>query len=137
MITDRIKAEEGYDAIVKRINEDYSSGKINAVIIGDMSVTERKPLIKYCYGNSIRFYLLPKIGDVILSGAEELHVFDSPILLTREYSLTVEQRVIKRTIDIVFSLLLIILHFINYRKIILKETTFPYIQTSSYQKIVH
>ncbi len=109
VITDRIKAEEGYDAIVKRINEDYSGGKINAVIIGDISVSQRKPLIKYCYGNSIRFYLLPKIGDVILSGAEELHVFDSPILLTREYSLTVEQRIIKRTIDIVFSLLLIIL----------------------------
>ncbi len=109
VITDKIKAEEGYDAIVRRINDDYSTGKINAVIIGDMTVAQRKPLIKYCYGNSIRFYLLPKIGDVILSGAEELHVFDSPILLTREYSLTVEQRVIKRTIDIVFSLLLIIL----------------------------
>ncbi len=108
-ITDRIEAEAGYDAIVKRISDDFSSGKINAVIIGDVSVTARKPLIKYCYGNSIRFYLLPKIGDVILSGAEELHVFDSPILLTREYSLTLEERVIKRTIDIVFSLMLIIL----------------------------
>ncbi len=109
VITDSIEAEKGYDEIVKRINDDYANGRINAVIIGDMTVTERKPLIKYCYGNSIRFYLLPKIGDVILSGAEELHVFDSPILLTREYSLTVEQRVIKRAIDIVFSLILIIL----------------------------
>ena len=41
-------------------------------------------------------------------GAEELHVFDSPMLLTREYSLTMEQRFIKRCIDIVFSLLLLI-----------------------------
>ncbi len=108
-ITDRIEVEEGYDAVVKRIEDDFRTGKCNAVVIGDISVDERKPLIKFCYGNSIRFYLFPKIGDVILTGAEELHVFDSPILLTREYSLTVEERVIKRTIDIVFSLILIIL----------------------------
>ena len=108
-ITDRIEVEEGYDAVIKRIEDDFSKGKCNAVVIGDISVDERKPIIKYCYGNSIRFYLFPKIGDVILTGAEELHVFDSPILLTREYSLTVEERVIKRTIDIVFSLILIIL----------------------------
>ncbi len=95
--------------MVKRIEEDFSSGKCNAVVIGDITVDERKQIVKYCYGNSIRFYLFPKIGDVILTGAEELHVFDSPILLTREYSLTIEERVIKRTIDIVFSLILIIL----------------------------
>lgn len=108
-ITDRIEVEQGYDAVVKRIEDDFSTGKCNAVVIGDITVDERKQIVKYCYGNSIRFYLFPKIGDVILTGAEELHVFDSPILLTREYSLTIEERVIKRTIDIVFSLILIIL----------------------------
>ena len=51
---------------------------------------------------------MPKISDVILMGAEELHVFDSPMLLTREYSLTMEQRFIKRCIDIVFALALLI-----------------------------
>ena len=108
-ITDTICAVEGYDAIEKRIKENLGNGKCNAVVIGDISITERRPIIKYCYANSIRFYMLPKINDVILLGAEELHVFDSPILLNREYSLTVEERVVKRTIDIVFSLILIIL----------------------------
>lgn len=107
-IVDSISADGGFEAVRKRISDDLVSGKCNGVIIGDISEEARKPIIKYCYGNSIRFYLLPKINDVILSGSEELHVFDSPILLSREYSLTVEQRVIKRTIDIVFSLLLII-----------------------------
>ena len=69
---------------------------------------ERTPLIKFCYGHSIRVYLLPKITDVILMGAEELHVFDSPMLLTREYSLSVEQRFMKRTIDIICALLLLL-----------------------------
>ena len=42
-------------------------------------------------------------------GAEELHLFDTPILLTREYSLTMEQRFAKRTLDIVCSLILLII----------------------------
>ena len=66
-------------------------------------------MIKFCYGQSIRVYLLPKISDVILMGAEELHVFDSPMLLTREYSLSIEQRFIKRFMDICLSLLLLLI----------------------------
>jgi exopolysaccharide biosynthesis polyprenyl glycosylphosphotransferase len=42
-------------------------------------------------------------------GAEELHVFDTPILLTREYSLTMEQRFLKRLMDIVCSLIMLII----------------------------
>lgn len=109
IIADRISADDGYEAVVNRINEDLSEGKCNAVVIGDVSEMQRKPLIKYCYGNSIRFYLLPKINDVILTGAEELHVFDSPILLSREYSLTIEERVVKRAIDLICSIILIVL----------------------------
>ncbi len=109
IITDRISVREGEEALKERIRTTYDSGLCNAVIIGDMTVRERKPLIKFCYSEDIRFYLLPKITDVILMGAEELHVFDSPILLTREYSLTMEQRFTKRLIDILCSLILIIL----------------------------
>ena len=65
--------------------------------------------MKFCYGHSIRVYIFPKITDVIMSGASELHVFDSPMLLTREYCLTMEQRFFKRTIDIVCALILLVL----------------------------
>ena len=91
------------------ILESYERDECNAVVIGDISVEERTPLIKFCYGQSIRVYLLPKISDVILMGAEELHVFDSPMLLTREYSLSIEQRFIKRFMDICLSLLLLLI----------------------------
>ena len=87
----------------------YQEGVCNAVVFGDIAESDRKPLIKYCYGNSIRFYVLPKINDCILKGSEELHVFDTPMLLTREYSMTMEQRFVKRLMDIVFSLILIVL----------------------------
>ena len=81
----------------------------NAVVIWDIPTQERNILMKYCYARSIRVYMMPKITDVILRGTEELHLFDTPILLTREYSLTVEQRFVKRLIDLVFALLLFVI----------------------------
>ncbi len=108
LITRTVHVKEGYREVCRLILQAYERDDCNAVVLGDISVEDRSRLLKFCYGNSIRVYLLPKISDVILMGAEELHVFDSPMLLTREYSLTMEQRFIKRCIDIVFSLLLLI-----------------------------
>lgn len=109
LITKTVHVAEGFDGVCKAIVQSIQSGECNAVVLGDISVAERTPLIKFCYGHSIRVYLLPKITDVILMGAEELHVFDSPMLLTREYSLSVEQRIAKRCIDVACSLLLLVI----------------------------
>lgn len=108
-ITRIVHIREGYKKICRMISTSYENEECNAVVIGDMSVEDRNLLLKFCYGKGIRVYLLPKITDVILMGAEELHIFDTPIMLTREYSLTMEQRFIKRTIDIVCALALLIL----------------------------
>ena len=43
-----------------------------------------------------------------MKSSEQLNVFDTPIFLIREYELTVEQRFIKRMIDIICSLILLI-----------------------------
>ena len=109
IITRTIHVGEGFDAVSGAILESYESGECNAVVLGDISVVDRTLLIKLCYAHSIRFYLLPKITDVILMGAEELHVFDSPMMVTREYCLTVEQRIVKRCIDVSGALVLLIL----------------------------
>jgi len=108
VIAKKISVREGVEAVCRVIWQTYESGECNAVVLGDISVEDRTPLLKFCYGHSIRVYLLPKITDVILMGAEELHVFDSPLLLTREYSLSVEQRFIKRLIDLVCALVLLV-----------------------------
>ena len=100
---------EGLDRICQEIVSSYEKGECNAVVVWDVSTAERNSILKFCYARSIRIYIMPKITDVILAGAEELHIFDSPLLLTREYSLSMEQRFIKRTIDIMCSLILLIL----------------------------
>lgn len=79
------------------------------MVLWDIPMEERNTLLKFCYGQNLRTYSMPKIPDVILKGAEELHLFDTPILLTREYALTIEQRFIKRAIDLICALVLFVI----------------------------
>ncbi|MCM1101297.1 MAG: exopolysaccharide biosynthesis polyprenyl glycosylphosphotransferase [Clostridium sp.] len=100
---------EGMDRIRQEILHSYEKGECTAVVVWDVPTAERNQILKFCYAQNIRIYIMPKITDVILGGAEELHIFDSPLLLTREYRLSMEQRFIKRTVDIVCSLILLVL----------------------------
>ncbi len=95
---------EGVPAICEEVEKRY-----DGLVLWDIPTAERNLLLKYCYGNSIRVYIMPKIPDVLVKGTTELHVFDTPIYLIREYALSVEQRAAKRAIDILFSLLILIL----------------------------
>jgi exopolysaccharide biosynthesis polyprenyl glycosylphosphotransferase len=116
-IVRKIETRKDKFKICKTMNISEGTEKIcaeakvryDAVVIWDIPVTERNVILKFCYGESIRVYIMPHISDVILAGAEQLHLFDSPLLLTREYTLKFEERVIKRLIDIIFSLILIVL----------------------------
>ena len=79
------------------------------MVLWDISTADRNALLKYCYSLSVRVYTMPKISDVLIKGADQLHLFDTPIYLTREYSLKVEQRVVKRLIDLACSILLLVI----------------------------
>ena len=100
--------KKGTTELCREILDNYRNGEINAVVIWDINEKDRNIILKFCYAHSIRVYVMPKISDVILVGSEELHVFDTPILLTREYSLSMEQRFIKRSIDVICSLILLV-----------------------------
>ena len=103
-IARKINISEGIDAVYKECLGNY-----DGVIIWDVPSQFRNGLVKYCYGRNIRIYVMPKITDVLLKGSSQLHLFDTPVLLLREYSIKIEQRAIKRVFDILLSLLLIIL----------------------------
>ena len=78
--------------------------KYEGVIICDIPAEERNDYLKFCYNNSVRAYIAPKISDIIVRGADDIRLFDTPLLLCRNYGLDFEQRLFKRTFDIVFSL---------------------------------
>jgi exopolysaccharide biosynthesis polyprenyl glycosylphosphotransferase len=94
---------EGRDKLEKEIINGY-----DGVVLWDIDAALRNKLMKFCYSKGIRIYMMPKIPDIMAQGSDLLHLFDTPILLIREYSMTVEQRLIKRLIDIVCSVILIV-----------------------------
>lgn len=96
-----INIAEGVGAICLEATEKY-----DAVVIWDIDVETRNEIMKFCYGKNIRVYIMPHISDVILKGSDMLNLFDTPIFLTREYVLTMDQRFFKRMIDLVCALIL-------------------------------
>ena len=92
-----INASEGMDVIADNIM------KYEGVVLSEVQSELRNKIIKYCYKACIRVYVTPNITDVILRGAENLHFFDTPLLLARNSGLSIEQKIIKRALDLIIS----------------------------------
>ncbi len=101
-IYDSINIAEGMEAIKQKMQD------FHAVIIGDITAECRNDLLKYCYMCEKRAYVVPKLSDLILMGAERIHVFDTPFLLSRGYALSFDERLLKRLLDLVLSFVLLV-----------------------------
>ena len=75
----------------------------DAAIIGDIPAEVRNTLMKLCFDRNIRTYSVPKISDILIKSSEELDIFDSPLLLSRNEGLQLDQRIAKRFMDLLFS----------------------------------
>lgn len=79
-----------------------------AVMIYDISAEVRNKIVKYCYEKDIRVYLTPKISDILIRSSENMHLFDTPLLLMRNNGMSFEDRLMKRLLDIVVSVVVIV-----------------------------
>ncbi len=79
------------------------------VVIYDIHSELRNKLLKFCFENNIRAYTTTKVSDILVRGAESVHIFDTPLLLYRNMGLTFVQRFMKRSFDIIVSLILLVL----------------------------
>ena len=94
-ITEMVSSDTEMEGLVERIKQH------DAVLLNDVSAQKRNDILKYCYANAIRVYATPKLSDIIMSGADEINLFDTPLRLIRGNGLSFEQRVVKRVMDIV------------------------------------
>ena len=69
---------------------------------------DRNIVAKYCLIHNVTAYLIPRVGDLIMIGAEKAHMFHLPLLKVTRFDPTLEYLVIKRLMDIVLSLAAII-----------------------------
>ena len=103
MICETINYHMGKEALIEKIHQ------YDAIIVGDIPSHERNVIIKYCFDYSIRTYSVPKISDILLRSSDELNLFDTPLLLSRNMGLSIEQQFVKRVIDIIGSMIGIII----------------------------
>lgn len=93
----------GYQALYTQML-DYE-----AVVLCDLPTQIRNKILKFCFDENKRTYVTPKISDILIKGTERIHLFDTPLYLSRNEGLTIEQRFLKRAMDIVLSLIAIII----------------------------
>lgn len=93
-ITEKVSIDENFDELCTIIKRH------DAVLLNDVPAQVRNDILKFCYTNAIRVYATPKLSDIIISGADEICLFDTPLLLVKGSGLNFEQRFVKRAMDI-------------------------------------
>lgn len=84
------------------------SGEFDAVLLYDISSEYRNDILKKCYDREIPAYIVPKISDILVRTADEIQIFDTPLVVSKNFGLSAEQIVLKRLIDITLALIAII-----------------------------
>lgn len=100
------------EVISANIDEKELKSKIaeyTYVILSDISSDKRNELVKYCYMNNIEVYMTSKLSDTIIRSAGNVLLFDSPLLHMINNEMTLEQRVMKRCLDLVAGIPLLII----------------------------
>ncbi|MCC8081980.1 MAG: exopolysaccharide biosynthesis polyprenyl glycosylphosphotransferase [Lachnospiraceae bacterium] len=101
-VTKVLSCEEGYETIRNEI-----AGH-DAVIINDVPAQIRNDILKYCYAKGVRTYVVPKVSDIIVGGADEINLFDTPLLLVKGRGISPAQKALKRVGDIILCLIALI-----------------------------
>ena len=109
-ISDRFIIERGLNAHTTDLDEmKRQIDKYDAVLICGIDKNLQKQILSYCYANEKRSYLLPDITDIMISNSYNIQISDTPVLMSRNRGLTLEQKIIKRIMDLVISAIAIII----------------------------
>ena len=76
---------------------------METVFLSGIHSHDRNILLKYCVDKDINVYVIPRIGDVLMSGARSMHMFHLPILRVGRYHPSPVYLALKRGFDILAS----------------------------------
>ena len=102
-IENTVNVNIGFEEIEKLV------AKAESVILYDIHAETRNKILKCCFQHDVRAYSTTKVSDILVRGAECVHLFDTPLLLSRNIGLSFEQRLLKRTMDILVSAIMLII----------------------------
>lgn len=78
---------------------------MEVVFLSGIHSHDRNFILKYCLYEKKQVYVIPRIGDVIMSSAWQVHMFHLPMMRVQRYNPRPGYLFLKRTFDIVSSLL--------------------------------
>lgn len=86
-------------------------------VIDDMEVVflsgihshDRNTILKYCLYKNKQVYMIPRVGDVIMSSARQMHMFHLPMMRVQRYNPNPGYLIAKRLFDIITSSLALII----------------------------
>ena len=94
---------------IEKCLEDLSAlDEMDVVFLSGIHSHERNIVMKYCVANNMRCYVIPRVGDIMLSGAKRTHMFHLEILEVGPYDPPLYYSVVKRISDIVIALVVLI-----------------------------
>lgn len=107
-LDNKFKVKETYQ-VSEVINNLELLSSYGAVFLANVHSHSRNQLMKYCINQNIQVYILPRIGDVIMSGADRIHMLHLPVMHLSRYNPRPEFVYLKRLFDLVASLVLFII----------------------------
>lgn len=75
----------------------------DTVFLAGIHSHDRNIILKYCMYRGIRVYVIPRVGDVIMGGAKQIHMFHLPMMQIERYHPIPEYVLAKRFFDILLS----------------------------------
>ena len=85
--------------LYKKIDESKT------VFLSSVPLDKRGEIIKYCYEKRKNIYISPEISDIVEASSEYYLLDDTTLLVYSASGLSMEQRIIKRLMDIVLALI--------------------------------
>ncbi|MBQ3294924.1 MAG: exopolysaccharide biosynthesis polyprenyl glycosylphosphotransferase [Erysipelotrichaceae bacterium] len=95
------------DINYRKIDETLKDA--DGVVTLDVHHENKKKIFKACYERKLLIYDVPSITDMLLASSDILHMVDTPILKINKFGPSQIERLFKRLIDIIGSLILIVI----------------------------
>lgn len=119
-----MKAEKRLRRVIGRFHRRYEVDRVvlydspevsdaikaaDTVFLYDVPVKERTELVNECYRRRKNIHFNPEISDILIQSARQNMFDDTAFLASEEKAMSFEQRITKRLIDIVISVIALIL----------------------------
>ena len=97
--------------IISYDDEDLEKRMVenDTIVLYELPVEERTKIIDFCYQNLKNIYFNPHIADILEQNSRQVIMDDISLFSTRYHMITFEERLVKRFMDTLISLLALII----------------------------